>query len=354
MGLIVDFVPNHMGIGPDNAWWLDVLEWGQVSSFAIYFDINWTQPAPNPLEGRVLLPVLGDQYGVILEQGDLALRFDAADGSFSVWYFDHRFPISPRSYGAILAGGGGTLAGPARDFAAIARLPAAAARERAAELKQGLAARASSPGFADAIATALQQFTGSSDDPESFAPLHRLLEAQSYRIADWRVAGEEINYRRFFNINDLAGLRMELPELFDKTHQLMFQLIGNGELHGLRIDHIDGLFDPRGYCESLQQYAGQQRTRQQHTAYQEASTAEQPLYVLVEKILAHYELLPDGAVAGTTGYDFVSQVLGIFVDAAGEAAMSRLYRRMTPRGREASIMSSTPARETDHAGQSRE
>ena len=259
MGLIVDFVPNHMGIGPDNAWWLDVLEWGQESPFAHYFDINW-HPARADLEGRVLLPVLGDQYGVILEQGDLALRFDPAAGSFSVWYFDHRFPISPRSYAAILAGGGEPLAGPARDFAAIARLPAAAARERAAELKQGLAARASSPGFADAIATALQQFTGSPDDPESFAPLHRLLEAQSYRIADWRVAGEEINYRRFFNINDLAGLRMELPELFDKTHQLMFQLIGNGELHGLRIDHIDGLFDPRGYCEALQQYAGQQHT----------------------------------------------------------------------------------------------
>ena len=325
MGLIVDFVPNHMGIGPDNAWWLDVLEWGQESPFAHYFDINW-HPARADLEGRVLLPVLGDQYGVILEQGDLALRFDAAAGSFSVWYFDHRFPISPRSYAAILAGGGEALAGPARDFAAIARLPAAAARERAAELKQGLAARASSPGFADAMATALQQFTGSSDDPESFAPLHRLLEAQSYRIADWRVAGEEINYRRFFNINDLAGLRMELPELFDKTHQLMFQLIGNGELHGLRIDHIDGLFDPRGYCESLQQYAGQQHTGQQ----EEAGTGEQPLYVLVEKILAHYELLPDWPVAGTTGYDFVSQVLGIFVDAAGEAPMSRLYRRMMP------------------------
>ncbi|MFZ3236074.1 MAG: malto-oligosyltrehalose synthase [Stellaceae bacterium] len=311
MGLIVDFVPNHMGIGPDNAWWLDVLEWGQHSPFAHFFDINWHSPRAD-LEGRVLLPVVGDQYGAILEKGEIELRFDPAEGSFCAGYFEHRFPISPRSYAAILAAGGDPLAGFARDFAALAKLPVAAARERAAELKRGLAERAAAaPAVAAAIAKALQQFAGNSGEPESFAPLHRLLEAQSYRIADWRVAGEEINYRRFFNINDLAGLRMELPELFDATHRLMFELIESGDLHGLRIDHIDGLFDPRGYCEQLQQ----------HTAA--------PLYVLVEKILARYETLPDWPVAGTTGYDFVNQVLAVFVDPAGEAGMNRLYRRMT-------------------------
>ena len=311
MGLIVDFVPNHMGIGPDNAWWLDVLEWGQHSPFAHFFDINWHSPRAD-LEGRVLLPVVGDQYGVILEKGEIELRFDPAEGSFCAGYFEHRFPISPRSYAAILAAGGDPLARFARDFAALAKLPVAAARERAAELKRSLAERAAAaPAVAAAIAKALQQFAGNSGEPESFAPLHRLLEAQSYRIADWRVAGEEINYRRFFNINDLAGLRMELPELFDATHRLMFELIESGDLHGLRIDHIDGLFDPRGYCEQLQQ----------HTAA--------PLYVLVEKILARYETLPDWPVAGTTGYDFVNQVLAVFVDPAGEAGMNRLYRRMT-------------------------
>lgn len=315
MGLIVDFVPNHMGIGSDNAWWLDVLEWGPDSPFANYFDINW-HPARADLEGRVLLPVLGDQYGVILEQGDIALRFDAAEGSFSAWYFDHRFPISPRSYATILVAGDETLAAPARDFAAIARLPAPAARERAAELKRALADQASPPDVAKAIAGALQQFAGTPGNPESFAPLHRLLEAQSYRIADWRVAGEEINYRRFFNINDLAGLRMELPELFEKTHRMMFGLIERGDLQGLRIDHIDGLFDPRGYCEALQQHTG---------------APDDPLYVLVEKILARYETLPDWLVAGTTGYDFTNQVLAIFVDPAGEAGMTRLYRRMASR-----------------------
>jgi (1->4)-alpha-D-glucan 1-alpha-D-glucosylmutase len=315
MGLIVDFVPNHMGIGSDNAWWLDVLEWGPDSPFANYFDINW-HPARADLEGRVLLPVLGDQYGIILEQGDLALRFDAAEGSFSAWYFDHRFPISPRSYATILVAGGETLAAPARDFAAIARLPAPAARERAAELKCALADQASSQDVTEAIAGALQQFVGTPGNPESFAPLHRLLEAQSYRIADWRVAGEEINYRRFFNINDLAGLRMELSELFEKTHRMMCDLIKRGDLQGLRIDHIDGLFDPRGYCEALQQHAG---------------APDDPLYVLVEKILARYETLPDWPVAGTTGYDFTNQVLAIFVDPAGEAGMNRLYRRMAVR-----------------------
>jgi (1->4)-alpha-D-glucan 1-alpha-D-glucosylmutase len=312
MGLIVDFVPNHMGIGADNAWWLDVLEWGQDSPFARYFDINWHPLRPD-LENRVLLPVLGEQYGVILDRGEIGLRFDRAEGSFSAWYFDHRFPISPRSYPLILDTAGELLAGIARDFALIANLPPAAARERAAELKRGLADLARDPAVAGAIEEALHRLAGRPGEPDSFAPLHRLLEAQSYRIADWRVAAEEINYRRFFNINDLAGLRMELPELFEATHPLMFGLIEEGSLHGLRIDHIDGLFDPRDYCERLQQHS------------------DEPLYVLVEKILARYEVLPDWPVAGTTGYDFVNQVLAVFVDPEGEAAMNRLYRRLAPR-----------------------
>ena len=166
------------------------------------------------------------------------------------------------------------------------------ARERAAELKRSLSDRANEPAVAAAIETALRRFAGRPGNPASFAALHRLLEAQSYRIADWRVAAEEINYRRFFNINDLAGLRMELPELFEETHRLIFALIERGDVQGLRIDHIDGLFDPRGYCERLQQRSGA------------------PLYLLVEKILARYEILPDWPIAGTTGYDFVNQVLG--------------------------------------------
>ena len=306
MGLIVDFVPNHMGIGADNAWWLDVLEWGRASPFAEYFDINWEGMRPD-LDGRILLPVLGEQYGVVLENGEIELRFEPQEGSFSAWYYDHRFPIGPRSYPMILEAGGEALAAFARGFAAFET------REDAARLKEGLAEFALTPAGGEAIAAALRAFAGRPDDPSSFEPLHRLLEVQNYRIAYWRVAAEEINYRRFFNINDLAALRMELPALFEHTHRMVFRMIAEGDLQGLRIDHIDGLFDPRSYCERLQR------------------CSPGPLYVLVEKILAPYEMLPDWPVAGTTGYDFVNQVLALFVDPAGEQAITRLYRRFTGR-----------------------
>jgi (1->4)-alpha-D-glucan 1-alpha-D-glucosylmutase len=307
MGLIVDFVPNHMGIGSDNRWWLDVLEWGQASPVATYFDINWNPVRPD-LKGRVLLPVLGDHYGAALENGEIALRFDRDEGSFSAWYYEHRFPLSPRSYKSILECGGERLAGLAREFDEIDGHEAGRARERATELKHGLAERAREPAFGEAIEIVLGHFTGEPGNPASFAPLHQLLEMQAYRIAYWRVAAEEINYRRFFNINDLAGLRMELPALFEQTHRLVFELIERGDVQGLRIDHIDGLFDPKVYCEQLQRFTT-------------------PLFVVVEKILARYEALPAWPVAGSTGYDFANQVLEIFVDPGGEAAMTRLYRR---------------------------
>jgi (1->4)-alpha-D-glucan 1-alpha-D-glucosylmutase len=312
MGLILDFVPNHMGVGGrDNAWWLDVLEWGRESRFAEYFDINW-EAVRADLRGRVLLPVLGEQYGMVLENGEIALRFDAEQGSFSAWYFEHRLPISPRTYPSILVEGGSLLADFTTNFAVLPR-QALAAHERAAELKQRLAERAGESAVAEAIATALRHFAGQKGKPASFRRLHRLLEAQAYRVADWRVAAEEINYRRFFNVNELAGLRMELPQVFDETHRLVGELIRRGDVQGLRIDHIDGLYDPRDYCERLQQKFG-------------------PLYVLVEKILAPYERLPDWPIAGSTGYDFVHQVLGLLVDPAGERAMTRLYRRIAGRG----------------------
>ena len=308
MGLIIDLVPNHMGIGSDNAWWLDVLEWGRESPFAAYFDINWDAIRPD-LKGRVLLPVLGDHYGLILERGEIALRFDAGAGSFSAWYFEHRFPISPRCYAIILEAGGQPLASLAGEFRALDEFRADSARERAVELKQWLVERAREPGFAGGIENALRRFTGESGNPASFGRLHDLLEMQAYRIAYWRVAAEEINYRRFFNINELAGLRVELPELFEKTHRLVFSLIERGDVQGLRIDHVDGLFDPKAYCQQLQQQF------------------DAPLYVLVEKILARYEALPPWPIAGSTGYDFINQVLAIFVDSGGETAMTRLYRR---------------------------
>ena len=311
MGLILDIVPNHMAVGGcDNAWWLDVLEWGRDSPFSAYFDINWDATRPD-LKGRVLLPVLDDQYGAVLERGEVELRFDAEEGSFSAWYFDHRWPISPRTYPSILMAGGETLSGLSCAFATLGLLRSEA-HQRAAALKRRLAERACERDVAAAIAMAVGHYAGEEGNPQGFRNLHCLLEAQAYRIADWRVAAEEINYRRFFNINHLAGLRTESPEVFERTHRLVGELIRRGDVQGLRIDHIDGLFDPRVYCERLQEEFG-------------------PVYVLVEKILAHYETLPDWPVAGTTGYDFTNQVLGLFADPAGERAMIRLYRRITDR-----------------------
>ncbi len=312
MGLILDFVPNHMAVGgADNAWWLDVLEWGRSSPFAEYFDINWDATRPD-LKGRVLLPVLGAQYGVVLEEGGIELRFDPELGSFSAWYFAHRLPISPHAYESILVQGGEPVAELAADFGTLSGRSVQAVRGCAEQLKLRLAQCAREPAVAHAIASALTRLNGRKGEPESFESLHRLLEAQAYRIADWRVAAEEINYRRFFNINELAGLRMELPEVFERTHRLARQLIRRGAVQGLRIDHIDGLFDPQAYCEGLQEALG-------------------PLYVLVEKILAHHEALPDWPVAGTTGYDFANQALGLFIDPEGERAMTQLYRRIAKR-----------------------
>ncbi|HTV90449.1 MAG TPA: malto-oligosyltrehalose synthase, partial [Stellaceae bacterium] len=312
IGLIVDIVPNHMGVGGrDNAWWLDVLEWGEASPYAAYFDINW-DPLREDLKGRVLLPVLGDQYGAVLEAGDIALRYEPDEGSFSAWYFEHRFPICPLSYPAILGRAGPALAEFAEAFAALRRLPGLA-RERAATLKCRLAEAAADPDIAAAIGRAVRAFAGHPGRPASFRRLHRLLEAQSYRVAFWRVAADEINYRRFFNINDLAGLRMESPELFEAAHRLIVAMVEAGQVQGLRVDHIDGLFDPAAYCAALRERVGEDA------------------YIVVEKILARYERLPEWPVAGTTGYDFVNQVLGLFIDPAGEAAMTRLYRRLTGR-----------------------
>ncbi|HWD57038.1 MAG TPA: malto-oligosyltrehalose synthase, partial [Stellaceae bacterium] len=317
MGLVLDIVPNHMGIGgKDNAWWLDVLEWGEASPYARYFDINW-DAARSDLKGRVLLPVLGDQYGAILEQGEIALKFDADEGSFSFWYYEHRFPASPLCYSTILAAGGAPLGPLAGEFAGLNRTRPGARRGATEALKRRLAdIAAAEPEVAAAIDAALAALTGQPGHAKSWRRMNRLLDRQPYRLAYWRVAADEINYRRFFNINDLAGLRIELPELFAATHRLVFALAERGDIDGLRIDHIDGLFDPGAYAAAL---------RQRFPA---------PFYLVVEKILARYETLPEWPIDGSTGYDFVNQVLGLFVDPDGERAMTRLYARLTGRTEE--------------------
>jgi (1->4)-alpha-D-glucan 1-alpha-D-glucosylmutase len=339
LGHIVDFVPNHMGIGrADNAWWLDVLEWGRASPYAGYFDIDW-EPTDRHLHNKVLLPFLADHYGRELEAGKLVPRFDAASGTYSVWYFEHRFPIAPSHYAdllrralGIVATGQGEEASTCDALAPIVerfeKLFAggsqaqiaerhAAVRSLQAQLANLASAKAS---VAEAIARGIAALAGEAGAPESFRALHRLLERQHYRLAYWRVASDEINYRRFFSINDLAGIRVENPELFAAIHRLVARLVTEGTLHGLRIDHIDGLFNPGEYCVRLQALLapapGQTRSR----------------YIVVEKILARHERLrADWPVAGTTGYDFIGQLNGFLVDARQEAAATRNYERFIRR-----------------------
>lgn len=345
MGLILDFVPNHMGVGgDDNPWWLDVLEWGRASPYAPFFDINWEAGA----DGRLLLPVLGDQYGAVLERGELVLTL--ADGAFSVRYFAHRFPLCLKEYPRLLRLAAETVeAGDDRQrlgelataFAALdtggpSVQRQALLRREADELKRRLArlVEESAPVRA-ALDGAVAQINGSPDDPASFRELHGLLERQSYRVAFWRVAADEINYRRFFDVNELAGLRMERPDLFELSHQLVFRLIGEGKLQGLRIDHIDGLYDPRAYCEQLQTRAAYLTDRPGAAAPAGSGAARlsEPLYVVVEKILARHEhLREEWPVAGTTGYEFMVMAAGLYVDPAAEAALTEIYEQFLGRG----------------------
>jgi len=331
MGLVLDFVPNHMGVGPDNAWWVDVLEWGRLSPYAGFFDIDWRSPRPD-LTGKVLLPVLGDQYGIILTKGEIRLAFECDTGRFCARYYDHRFPISPLQYAELLreatappGAAGGELRRLTEAFARLdqARTPQhkQGVHAEGEQLKAALVALASrEPAIQASLEQAAARWNGEPGHDESWRRLHALLEAQAYRIAYWRVAADEINYRRFFNINDLAGIRIELPELFERAHRLVLTLVAERRLDGLRIDHIDGLFDPAGYCERLQR--------------ETASVAGQPagsFYILVEKILAPYEAMRNWPVAGTTGYDFIREAGGLLVDPEGERLLLRAYRRFTGR-----------------------
>lgn len=349
MGLIMDIVPNHMGVGgDDNRWWLDMLEHGQASSHAAYFDIDW-RPADETLRGRLLLPLLDDHYGAVLEGGRLKLVFAADTGTLSVYYFNHRFPLDPATYGEILRPALDRLRQERHDdSSAIDELeqivrgldslperddtepgsPAARSRD-ARMLKRWLAALCNrSPGVRRTIETETALCNGTTGQPESFDRLHRLLERQAYRLAFWQVATDEINYRRFFDINDLAGLRMEDPAVFRDTHELIMRLIAERRVHGLRIDHPDGLYDPAGYYRRLSDTI-RERLGGKNGEHDER---EPPLYTVAEKILAPYEYPPeDWPLHGTTGYDFLNLVTGLLIDADAETAVERNYRNFIGR-----------------------
>jgi (1->4)-alpha-D-glucan 1-alpha-D-glucosylmutase len=323
MGQLLDIVPNHMGVGSDNALWYDVLESGLASPYASFFDIDWFPAGKQELHGKVLLPILGDHYRAALERGEVRLAFDAEAGAFFVNYYEHRFPIDPRTYPMILGSTSLSDAGEHRRevgrlITAFGNLPgrdvtdeeSVATRARGvASLKSGLSdlcARDSE--VVRAVEERIRWLSG-----EGIEALHSLLEPQAYRLAHWRVASDEINYRRFFAVNDLAGVRVEDESVFAATHGFILRLIEQGAVDGMRIDHPDGLRDPTAYLDRL------------HDAVREASGKR--VYTLVEKILAHAENLPDDwPVSGTTGYEFTNLVNGLFVDPEGEARMEESYR----------------------------
>jgi (1->4)-alpha-D-glucan 1-alpha-D-glucosylmutase len=310
LGHILDFVPNHMGIS-GNPWWHDVLEWGEDSPYAEYFDIDW-RPQRRELHGKVLLPFLGDHYGAVLDRGELIVIFAPERGAFEIAYFERRFPLATASYEALLSLAAEKHGDEAWPLRALAAEFPRASRERSAELKTELATVAREPANAVAIEAALARYRAG-HEPQAADRLDALLASQHYRLAFWRVSVDEINYRRFFDINDLAAVRVEDAEVLAQTHRFAFELIGEGRVQGLRIDHVDGLYNPESYCNLLGD---------------RAAALGHPQYLVVEKVLAPFEhLRSDWRIAGTTGYDFLNLVNGLFVDGRSELAFDRLYRR---------------------------
>ncbi len=317
MGLLLDIVSNHMAVGGSgNPWWLDMLEWGRRSPYASFFDVQWHSPDPL-LEGQLLVPFLRSDYGEMLQAGEIILQFDAAKGSFQARHHEHLFPISPPTCGELLrATGQPKLIALAARFDALEEPKV---RTQAIALKQKLARLASRSKLHAAIEHMLTGYDAR--HPEGLTRLHRLLERQHYRLACWRTAADDINWRRFFDINELGGLRVERPLVFETTHAKIFQLIDEGWVDGLRVDHIDGLADPRTYCRRLRRRLERLgRSRRPH----------RPLYV--EKILGQGESLPhDWQVDGTTGYEFMNQVSLLQHDPSGETPLRTLWHSLTGR-----------------------
>ena len=273
MGLVVDIVPNHMGTGPENAWWMDVLQHGRDSRYAGHFDIDWQSPDPL-LRGRLLLPVLGAGYEQTLRESHLHLV--RRHGEWMLRLYDDYLPLSPAS-------------------------------------------------VRDLTDDAPAQHDPGND--EGRARLHALIEKQHYRLAFWKLASDMVNYRRFFDINDLVGLRIERTAVFEDTHRTIFRLYAEGLIDGVRCDHVDGLADPRRYCRQLRHRFERLRSQRPKDAPHDAA------YIVVEKILAEEESLrSDWRVDGTTGYEFMDQVSAVLHDEEGEAPLSGLWRSLTGDG----------------------
>jgi (1->4)-alpha-D-glucan 1-alpha-D-glucosylmutase len=319
LGQLLDIVPNHMSIDPrggaQNVWWWDVLENGPASRYAAYFDVDWDPPQAR-LRNLVLLPILGDHYGRVLAAGELQLV--RRGGAFEFHYHEHRLPVAPRSLDTLIAEAARRSGSPDLAFIAdaLGRLPASTAtdresvmiRHRDKEVLRGQLARLAGekPEVAAAVDAVVSEVNA---DPDR---LGALLERQNYRPAFWRRAGRELDYRRFFDVHTLVGLRTEDERVFSDTHARVLDWVAKGVLDGLRVDHPDGLYDPRGYFDRLRQRAPR-------------------AYLVAEKILAPAEPLPAGwPIQGTTGYDFLNLANGLFVDPAGEGPLSELWREIEP------------------------
>lgn len=342
MGQLLDVVPNHMGIASsDNVWWQDVLENGPSSHYATFFDIDWTPVKPE-LENTVLLPILGDQYGIVLENQEIVLQYD--DGKLFLSYYEHCLPLDPSTWTIVLTfrqdelfAALGESSPDLQEYqsivTALSHLPsrtetdpdgiAERYREKEVIRRRLSTVIASNESLQHFLVDNLRVINGQKGSPASFDILDALVSNQAYRLAFWRVAGEEINYRRFFDINQLAAIRMEQPAVFQEAQQKIFELVASGAVTGLRIDHVDGLYDPQGYLAQLQSWAAQQ-------FHATPDAQGRVLYLLVEKILGTEERLnPDWPIHGTTGYDFLSLVNHVFVQTANHRQIEQLYTRFT-------------------------
>ncbi|MEO6382224.1 MAG: malto-oligosyltrehalose synthase, partial [Nitrobacter sp.] len=321
IGLILDFVPNHMGVHyADNVWWLDVLEWGPRSAYADSFDIDWDM-LPFRNKPGLLLPILGSSYGSSLMRGEIELKYDPQEGSFSAWHFEHRLPIAPERYSDILKTIASQLSPTSghagKDLLAIAERYAGRdnpGRDHASALKRDIAAV---DGGTAAIQQGLGDYRAGPDRPAPTQALHHLLERQHYRLAHWKLATSEINYRRFFDVNSLAGLRIEDRDTFDRVHGLVRRLIAENKIQGLRLDHIDGLYDPAQYCRRLWRLIREAQ-----------GSHRRPFYLLIEKILGNDEALPQFAgINGTTGYEWLNAITHVLADADGLKNLDEVWRQ---------------------------
>jgi (1->4)-alpha-D-glucan 1-alpha-D-glucosylmutase len=342
MGLLLDIVPNHMSASSDDPWWMDVLENGPSSAYSNYFDIDWhpaTTKAAFLQENKVLLPLLGDLYGNVLENQELALKLD--ENGLFIRYGEHRFPLDPKSYAPIvqqiledIRASRSASAGAVHDLSAVMEwirlLPhytSTSPEEReqrqinAKRMKESLwRIYLGDPDATRIFDEILRRINGKREDHTSFNQLDQILDVQPYRLAHWKIGLEEINYRRFSDVNELIGLRVEDPVVFANQHAQILQLVQKGRVTGLRVDHVDGLYDPLGYLQLLQRSLGSGN----------GDSPAQNLYIVVEKILGERESLPEEwPVCGTTGYDFLNAVNALFVDPQGLAALEQIYTRFT-------------------------